>query len=112
MTYLIFLAGIALNAAANFTLKLLTTQNGGKLLVLATLKNPLLYVTIFCFATNILLYGLFLGRVKLAVGYPAFVGGTFVIVLSLSYFILRETLTLSQILGIVLIFAGLLLAVK
>lgn len=111
MTYLIFIAGITLNALASFTLKILG-QNEASLISLATLRNPLLYLAIALFALNIAIYGLLLQRVNLAVGYPAFVGGTFVIVLLLSFLILRETLTLPQIIGLVLIFAGTVLAVR
>lgn len=111
MAYLFFLVGIAFNGAASFTLKILGEQNGD-LFSIATLRNPLLYLAIFLFAVNIALYALFLQRVNLAVGYPTFVGGTFIIVLALSFFFLKETLTLPQILGIALIFSGILLAVR
>ncbi len=110
MTYLIFFAGISLNALASFFLKTLTL--GNNLISPETLKNPLFYLTLALFASNIVLYGMLLQRVNLAVGYPAFVGGTFAFVLLLSFIFLRETLTLSQILGIALIFGGIILAVR
>jgi len=110
MTYLIFIAGVSLNALASFALKSLTINNS--LISVETLRNPLLYLTLLLFASNIVLYGLLLQRVNLTVGYPAFVGGTFAFVLLLSFIFLQETLTLSQILGIVLIFGGILLAVR
>ncbi|MFH1546816.1 MAG: hypothetical protein ABIE14_05585 [Patescibacteria group bacterium] len=111
MAYLFFFIGIGFNATASFVLKILGEQNGN-LVSLATLRNPLLYLALFLFGMNVVFYALFLQRVNLAVGYPAFVGGTFAIVLLLSFFFLRETLTLPQIFGIALIFGGILLAVR
>ncbi len=110
MTYLIFILGISFNAAANFTLKNLVLSNN--LISVETLHNPLLYLTFFLFTSNIILYGVALQRLNLATAYPAFVGGTFAIVLLLSFIFLKETLTLPQIFGIALIFVGILLAVR
>jgi multidrug transporter EmrE-like cation transporter len=111
MVYLFFLVGIAFNGFASFVLKLLGDQNGN-LASIETLKNPLLYLALFLFGMNVVFYALFLQKVNLAVGYPAFVGGTFAIVLLLSFLILKETLTFPQILGITLIFTGILISVK
>lgn len=111
MIYAVFLTGIGFNAAASFVLKILT-EKSEELISLATLKSPWLYLAIFLFGLNIIFYALFLRHVNLAVGYPAFVGGTFAIVLLLAFFFLRETLSLSQTIGIVLIFGGILLALR
>lgn len=111
MGYIFFLIGIAFNGFASFVLKLLGERTD-TLVSLATLKNPLLWLAIFLFGMNVVFYALFLQRTNLAIGYPAFVGGTFVIVLLLSFLILRETLTLPQIFGIALIFGGIILAVR
>ena len=111
MTYLIFFLGIALNAFASFTLKVLG-QGNNQLIALKTLTNPLLYLALALYALNVVFYALLLQRVNLAIGYPIFVGGTFIIVLGLSFFILRETLSPTQIIGITLIFAGTVLAVR
>ena len=111
MTYLIFLLGIILNGAASFTLKILTA-NENNLISIATLRNPLLYLAVLLFISNIVLYGIFLQRTNLVIGYPAFVGGTFVVVLGLSLVFLKESLSLPQIFGISFIFIGILLAVK
>ena len=111
MSYIFFLIGITFNGFASFVLKILgeRTEN---LASLATLKNPLFWLAIFLFGMNVIFYALFLQRTNLAIGYPAFVGGTFVIVLALSFFILHETLAFPQILGIALIFGGIILAVR
>ncbi len=111
MNYLFFLVGIAFNGVASFVLKILGERTS-TLASLETLKNPLFWLAIALFGMNVIFYALFLQRTNLAIGYPAFVGGTFVIVLTLSFFILRETLTFPQILGIALIFGGIILAIR
>lgn len=111
MAYLYFLLGISFNAIASFILKILGDQHSA-LASIETLKNPLLYLALFLFGMNVVFYALFLQKVNLAVGYPAFVGGTFLIVLLLSFLILKETLSLQQIFGIALILCGIALAVK
>ncbi|MFH0834232.1 MAG: hypothetical protein V2A63_02480, partial [Patescibacteria group bacterium] len=111
MNYVFFLLGIAFNGFASFVLKLLG-EKMTSLASLETLKNPLFWLAISLFGLNVIFYALFLQRTNLAIGYPAFVGGTFAIVLALSFFILRETLSFPQILGIALIFGGIILAVR
>ena len=111
MSYLFFIVGIAFNGFASFVLKILGEKTNS-LASFETLKNPLFWLAIFLFGMNVIFYALFLQRTNLAIGYPAFVGGTFAIVLALSFFILRETLAPLQILGIALIFGGIILAVR
>jgi multidrug transporter EmrE-like cation transporter len=111
MVYLFFLLGIICNGVASYTLKLLTTGEA-KILSLETLANPLFYLTLILFAANVVFYALFLQRVSLAIGYPAFVGGTFLVVLGLSFFLLKETLTPIHILGIGMILVGIFLATR
>jgi multidrug transporter EmrE-like cation transporter len=111
MTYLYFVLGISFNATASFVLKILSNQNAS-LISLTIFKNPFLYLAIFLFGMNVVFYALLLQKINLNIGYPTFVGGTFLIVLLLSFFILRESFTLPQILGIIFIFVGILLAIK
>lgn len=111
MSYLFFVVGIIFNGFASFVLKILG-ERSETLVSFETLKTPFFWLAIFLFGMNVVFYALFLQRTNLAIGYPAFVGGTFVIVLALSFFILRETLTFPQILGIALIFGGIILAVR
>ena len=111
MSYLFFFIGIVFNGLASFVLKVLGERTAA-LASLETLKNPLFWLALFLFAMNVIFYALFLQRTNLAIGYPAFVGGTFAIVLALSFFILRETLAPLQILGITLIFGGIILAMR
>ena len=111
VNYLFFIVGIIFNGLASFVLKILGEKTSA-LASLETLKNPLFWLAIFLFGMNVIFYALFLQRTNLAVGYPAFVGGTFAIVLALSFLFLRESLNLPQILGIVLIFGGIILSVR
>ncbi len=110
MTYMILIIATVLNATANFTLKLAASQTGG--LSIETIKNPLLWLALVLFGANILGYLLYLQRVQLAVAYPTYVGLTFVIVLALSVFVLKETVSVTQGIGVALIFAGVLLAAR
>ncbi len=110
MTYLILLIATALNAVANFTLKLAADQTGG--LSIETFKNPLLWLALALFGANVLGYLLYLQRAQLAVAYPAYVGLTFVMVLLLSVLVLKESVSVAQGIGIALIFAGILLATR
>lgn len=111
MIYLTLLFGTVSNAIAGLLLKLLANDSSS-LVSLTTLKNPLFYFSLLAFSGSFLGYALFLQHVDLAVGYPAFVGTTFMIVLTLSFFFLKETLLLPQIIGIILIFGGILLATR
>jgi len=111
MSYLFFLVGIIFNGLASFVLKILGERTNS-LTSVETLKNPLFWLAIFLFGMNVIFYALFLQKTNLTIGYPAFVGGTFAIVLALSFLILRENLALPQILGIALIFSGIILAIR
>jgi len=111
MIYLYFTLGIAFNGIASFTLKLFSNRNEN-LLSVEVFKSPLLYLTLFLFGMNVVFYALFLKQTNLSIGYPAYIGGTFVIVLLFSYLFLQENLTLPQILGITLIFGGIILATR
>jgi len=111
MTYLIFLLGISFNGAASYTLKLLAAESK-HLFSVTTLYNPLLYLACTLFAVNIMLYALLLQRVNLTVGYPAFVGGTFVVVLICSLFLLKETISPTQLFGVMLILGGILISFR
>jgi multidrug transporter EmrE-like cation transporter len=111
MVYLLFILGVTFNGIASYVLKLLATSQAN-LASLETLKNPLFYTAVFLFALNVILYALFIQRVNLTVGYLAFVGGTFVVVSGLSFFLLRETLAPMHILGIIMILGGIVLATR
>jgi len=111
MVYVFFLLGIICNGIASYTLKLLASSEAN-LASLETLQNPMLYLTLILFALNVGFYALFIQKVNLAIGYPAFVGGTFLVVLGLSFFFLRETLTPLHIVGILMILGGIIVATR
>ena len=64
------------------------------------------------FGLNLIGYAHVLHRLPLAVAYPAYVGTTLGMVLAFSFFILHERLVPLQILGIMLIATGIVLAVR
>jgi multidrug transporter EmrE-like cation transporter len=111
MVYLYLLLGASSNAFANFFLKLVS-KSQPNLFTLATLKNPNSWLAIICFGISIVGCALFLQKVNLNIAYPTFVGSTFIIVLLLSFLFLHEDIGFTQILGIALIFGGIILAIR
>jgi len=111
MTYLILIASTCFNAVASYFLKLLG-QQAAPLVSIDTLSNPYLYLAVGFFGLNIVGYALFLQRVQLSIGYPIYVGLTGALVLGLSVFVLRESISITQAVGILLILAGIVLATR
>ena len=111
MTYLILIIAAGFNAGGSFFLKLLG-QQAAPLISIETFSNPNLYLAVGLFALNIAGYALFLQRVQLSIGYPIYVGLTGVLVLGLSIFVLRESISITQATGILLILAGIILATR
>jgi len=111
MTYLILIIGTAFNAGGSYFLKLLG-QQAAPLISIETLSNPSLYLAVGLFALNIAGYALFLQRVQLSIGYPVYVGLTGALVLGLSVFVLRESISITQAAGILLILAGIVLTTR
>lgn len=115
-TYLIVTLAIIVGALGNFLIKIgsksLPTSgiNGEALLKIIT-NIPLLF-GIVCLFASFPFYSMTLQRLNLSIAFPLVQNITFAILLLLSYFFLRESLTLANFLGIVLIMVGLILAAK
>ena len=110
MPLTLLLISAALNAAGSILLKFAFQKVPA--LTLAQLTNPYLYAALICFAANIVGYALLLRRVPLALGYPAYLGITLLIVLLASYVIFAERIGVVQYLGIALIALGAVLVVR
>lgn len=115
MQYALLGAAFILNAVANIFLK----QGAEKGIVLTTLHPYALVLQhwefllgILCFGLNALLYFFALRTIPLSVAYPVMVGMSFAIIGSYAIFILGETVTVHDVLGYLLIFAGVLLVVS
>lgn len=113
-----YLLGTALifNAAANILAKVGMNKIGKAdnflTLIPKIISNPIITLAIGCFAINFGLYALALSRINLNVAYPIMVGLGYTIIILTSWFFLKETITLIQMIGILFILVGLLLLGK
>ncbi len=111
MGYLFLITALVLNAVANILMKVGSgnlsyfTEYG---LFQGLLKNYVLIIGMFLFAMNVMFYVLALSKINLSIGYPVMTSGGLVIITAVSYFFLKEAITPLQLLGLLLIFAGLL----
>ncbi|MCB1149935.1 hypothetical protein KDK88_00185 [bacterium] len=102
------------NAAANVMIKagmrareVDLADPAGALRLLIT--NPLVVGGVLLFALNVVSYSYVLTRIPLSAAYPIMTGGGFLIVVSASAILLRESLSAPQLLGIALILGGVVL---
>ncbi len=111
--YLFLCVALALNAIANILIKLAATRTGsggeGVAGALALYLSPWFIGGITCFGLNLMAYSLALQKIPLTVAYPIMVGSGYVIMVLVSRTFLGETLTWIQMIGAVLILAGLVL---
>lgn len=114
--YLILGAAIILNATANILIKVgmsrITENEGGLQILMAALSQPVFWGGLFSFGLALGAYSLVLSRLNLSVAYPIMVSMGLVIVVLVSYFFLKENITLLQITGFVLIIAGVWMVAK
>lgn len=109
MGYLLLAVALTFNAAANILLKLGAEHLGtlgepgfaGRLLV-----NYQLLAGLTLFALNVLFYAAALSRLNLSVAYPVMMGGSLLIVVTVSFLLLREPVTATQVIGLALLVLG------
>ena len=110
MTSIIFIIAITLNAVANILLKVGAekTKESNNIfeLLLGMATNPITILAIFCFAAGMAAYNYVLMKSNLSVAYTIMTSVGYIIVLLASWLFLKETLTILQISGILLIVAG------
>lgn len=112
VSYLWLLGALALNAAANVTLKLGATRG----VSLAGFPSPrwladnsLVVLGIAMFAANVVLYTVALQKVSLSVAYPTMVVGSLLVITAASAWFLHEQVTALQLVGAALALAGVVL---
>jgi multidrug transporter EmrE-like cation transporter len=113
MAYFYLAAAFTLNAAANVLLKLGAARglsSTGSLSVLLS-GNWQLLAGLVLFAVNVLFYFLALRALPLSLAYPIMVAMSFLLINGYALVGLRETISPIQILGYLLIIAGLTLVV-
>jgi len=110
MTYVIFTIAIILNAVANILMKVgaeKTKETSGIVeLVLSMITNPVTILAVFCFAAALGAYNYVLMKTNLSIAYPIMTSVGYVIVLLASWLFLKETLTILQLTGMLLIITG------
>ena len=112
MGYVFLTVALTLNATANLLMKMgadrLEAFEGPGMLK-GVLTNYFLVGGVVLFGLNIVFYVAALTRMNLSIAYPVMMAGGILIVVSVSVLHFRESLTLAQIVGILLLMAGLVL---
>lgn len=109
MGYLLLTVALTFNAVANILLKLGAGRLGafgepgfaGRLLV-----NHQLLAGLALFALNVVFYAAALTRLNLSVAYPVMMGGSLFIVVTVSILLLKEPVSATQMIGLVLLVLG------
>jgi len=108
--YLILGMAIVFNASANILIKIgmrrIPEQSERSHIVMAALSQPAFWGGICLFGLALVAYSVVLSRLNLSIAYPIMVSLGLIIVVLVSYFLLKEPITVIQILGFVLIIAG------
>ncbi|MBN2105299.1 small multidrug resistance protein [bacterium] len=108
--YFVLALAVFLNASANILIKVgmrripENTKSPGVLL--AALSQPAFWGGICLFGLALVAYSLVLSRLNLSVAYPIMVSLGLVIVVLVSFFLLKEPIAAIQVLGFILIVAG------
>lgn len=112
MRYLFLIVALIFNASANILIKIGAVRLGeirgmsvtDLMFKLAT--NYFLIIGLFCFVFNLLFYVIALTKINVSVAYPIMTTGGFLAISCFSFFYLKESITITQIIGIVLIVIG------
>ncbi len=117
MGYIFLVIALTLNASANILLKLGSGRIGelkglGLVeMIPRLLTNYYLIIGLLFFALNVVFYTIALNRLNLSIAYPIMMAGGVLIITFFSAFVLGESLSASNWVGIGLIAGGLALVV-
>ena len=107
---IILILAIIFNASANILIKagMVRVQETTGIIqfVGQALKQPFLIAGVFSFALALVCYSMVLTRLNLSVAYPIMTSMGLILVVLASYFFFKETITLVQIAGFLLIIGG------
>lgn len=108
--YIVLAMAIALNALANILIKIGMLKIGqiGNVLEIFSraILRPIIISGILSFALALIAYSYVLSKLNLSIAYPIMTSLGFLIVVFVSWIFLKETITLIQVLGFVLILSG------
>ncbi|MEW6026273.1 MAG: cation transporter [Planctomycetota bacterium] len=111
--YIVLALTIILNSVANILIKVaMTNADKSKGLIGQYALNPYFIGGVIAFALALVTYSYVLLKMKLSVAYPVIVSSCFLIVLASSWFYLKESITLVQLVGVLLIASGIWLVLK
>ena len=107
---IILIMAIVFNALANILIKI-GMKNGEGLtglidLIKYALGQPFLYAGVISFGLALVAYSIVLTKLNLSIAYPIMVSMGLIIVVLVSYFTLKESITLLQVAGFICIIAG------
>jgi len=111
MGYFFLSISILLNSAAGILLKLgtLGLPSLNDLTLSSLVSNYLIWIGLLLFAINAIFYFAALARLKLSIAYPLMVSTGFLLVASFSFIYLRESISLLQASGMLLVPLGIVL---
>jgi len=114
--YIILGCALTFNALANILVKIGMNKIGKTDSLLSLIpkiaSSPIIILAITCFVLNFALYAIALSRIHLSIAYPIMVGLSYAIIILASWLFLKETITLTQVIGISLVLVGILLIGK
>lgn len=108
MKYLLLLISMSLAICGQFLLKKgvsLSNLTPNFLSIVSTIFNPLVFLGLVIYALSSVVWLFVLQKFPLSVAYPS-LALTYIVVVLMSVFILKESFTLIKLLGVVLIFSG------
>jgi multidrug transporter EmrE-like cation transporter len=107
---IIFALAIICNASANVLMKvgMKRVGDGGTLVqtITGAVTQPFVWAGVVSFALALVFYSVVLSKINLSIAYPLMVSLGLIIVILSSYFFLTETIKWVQIIGFLLIIAG------
>jgi len=110
MTYVVLAFSIVLNAAANILMKagaLKPKENNQVIDVFINMAtNPIIWGGICCFALGLAAYNYALIKMNLSIAYPINTSVGYILVVLASWILFKESLSVIQISGIVVICVG------
>jgi len=114
MIYFLLVIDIVLTVGAQLALRqgarTLEVSSGISVgIVVDFLKNSFLMIGLLLFGVSFFLYVFILSRLQLNVAYPVATGAILILITVISHFVLKETLTTLQVVGILAIALGIVL---
>ena len=113
---IIFALAIICNSSANVLLKVGMKRVGDSGTLIQTITSaatePFVWAGVTSFVLALVFYSVVLSKINLSIAYPLMVSLGLIIVILASYFWLAETIKIAQIVGFLLIIAGVWLVSK